>query len=63
MAMPATPREKAGVRRIRFHDLRHTYASQALKAGVPPHVISQRLGHATVGFTLSVYSHVLPGME
>jgi integrase len=44
--------------RIRFHDLRHTWASPALEAGVNPKVVSDRLGHATVAFTLDTYSHV-----
>ena len=50
-------------RRISFHEMRHTHASLLLKAGEPVHVVSQRLGHADVGFTLRVYSHVLPGMQ
>jgi integrase len=48
---------------LRFHDLRHTHASQLLKAGVPVKVGSERLGHATASITLDVYSHVLPGMQ
>ena len=50
------------VPRIRLHDLRHTYATLALKAGVHPRVVSERLGHATVGVTLDVYSHVVPSI-
>ena len=49
--------------RIRLHDLRHTSATLALKAGVHPKVVSERLGHATVGITLDLYSHVLDGMQ
>jgi integrase len=48
---------------IRFHDLRHTHATLLLKAGVPPHVVAQRLGHASPALTLSVYSHVLPRQQ
>lgn len=48
---------------VRFHDLRHTHASQLLRAGVPIKVVSERLGHATASITLDVYSHVLPGMQ
>ena len=44
-------------------DLRHTHATLALKAGQHPKVVSERLGHATVAFTLDVYSHVVPGMQ
>ena len=46
---------------IRLHDLRHSYATAALAAGVPVKTLSQRIGHADVGVTLSVYAHVLPG--
>lgn len=48
---------------IRLHDLRHSYAVASLAAGVHPKVVSERLGHATVSFTLDVYSHVLPAMD
>ena len=54
---------RAGVPRIRVHDLRHTYATVALRAGVHPAVVSERLGHASVAITLDVYSHVVPGMR
>ena len=49
--------------KLRFHDLRHTHASHLLRAGVSAKVVSERLGHSTVGMTLDVYSHVLPGMQ
>ena len=49
--------------RITLHGLRHTWASLALQAGVSPKVVSERLGHASVSFTLDVYSHVMPGMQ
>jgi integrase len=48
---------------IRFHDLRHSHATQLLRAGVHPKIVSERLGHAGVGITLDTYSHVLPGMQ
>ena len=50
----------AGLPAIRFHDLRHTYATLALSAGVHPKVVSDRLGHSTISITLDTYSHVLP---
>jgi integrase len=53
----------AGLPRIRLHDVRHSYATAALAAGIPAKVISERLGHASVAFTLQVYGHVLPGMD
>lgn len=49
--------------KLRFHDLRHTHASQLLRAGISAKVVSERLGHSSVGITLDVYSHVLPGMQ
>ena len=49
--------------RIRLHDLRHTHATIAIKAGVPVKVISERLGHETPAFTLKQYAHVIPGMQ
>lgn len=53
---------KTGAKRIRLHDLRHTYATLALKAGMHPKIVSERLGHATVGVTLDLYSHVTPSI-
>lgn len=54
---------KAGLRRIRLHDLRHTHATLAVKAGVPVKVVSERLGHESPAFTLKQYAHVMPGMQ
>jgi integrase len=54
---------KAGVPRIRLHDLRHTHATALLLAGVHPQVVSERLGHASTAFTLATYSHVLPSLQ
>ncbi len=48
---------------FRFHDLRHSHATHLLRAGVHPKVVSERLGHSSVGITLDTYSHVLPGMQ
>jgi integrase len=55
--------KEAGLPVIRLHDLRHTYASIALALGVNPKVVSERLGHSDVRITLSVYSHLLPGIQ
>ena len=52
-----------GLGGVRFHDLRHTAATLMLRAGVHPKVVSERLGHASVGITLDTYSHVLPDMQ
>ena len=45
-----------------MHDLRHSFASVMLAAGVDVKVISQSLGHANIGITLDTYAHLLPGM-
>lgn len=49
--------------KVRFHDLRHTHATQLLKQGVHPKIVSERLGHSNISITLDTYSHVLPGMQ
>lgn len=54
---------QAGVPRIRLHDLRHTHATLALQADVHPKIVSERLGHSTIAFTLDVYSHAIPHMQ
>jgi len=54
---------RAGLPRVRFHDLRHTHATLALQAGVHPKVVSERLGHTTVAMTLDIYSHAIPAMQ
>jgi integrase len=52
-----------GLPPLSVHGLRHSWATLALKAGVHPKVVQERLGHSTIGITLDVYSHVLPSME
>ncbi|MCF3638715.1 site-specific integrase [Rhizobium sp. TRM95111] len=54
---------KTSLPNIRFHDLRHSHATQLLAAGVHPKIASERLGHSTIGITLDLYSHVMPGMQ
>ena len=55
--------ERAGLPRIRFHDLRHTAATLLLSQGTHPKVVQERLGHSTIAVTLDVYSHILPTMQ
>ena len=55
--------KQAGLGRVRFHDLRHTFASLALLRGAKPKVISEALGHASVAFTMDTYSHIISGMQ
>lgn len=55
--------DRAGLNGLRFHDLRHAHASIMLASGVHAKVVSERLGHANIGITLDIYSHVLPGLQ
>ena len=45
---------------LRFYDLRHIRASLTIKTGAHPKVISEHLGHASIGITMDLYSHILP---
>jgi integrase len=54
---------RAGLPKIRFHDLRHTAASLMLNHGVPVLIVSKRLGHAKVSITLDTYGHLIPQMQ
>jgi len=54
---------RASLPGTRFHDLRHTFASLMLLAGIHPKIVSEALGHSSVAFTLDVYSHVVPGLQ
>jgi integrase len=51
------------VPRVRFHDLRHSHATQLLSAGVHPKIAQERLGHSTITTTLDLYSHVTETMQ
>jgi integrase len=54
---------RAGLPKIRFHDLRHGTASLLLVEGVNPRVVMERLGHSTIALTLGTYSHVIPALD
>lgn len=54
--------KRAGLK-LRFHDLRHIHATMMLKSGIHPKIVSERLGHATVAFTLDTYTHFVPGLQ
>jgi integrase len=49
--------------RVRVHGLRHSMATLMLASGEHPKLVSERMGHANVAFTLATYSHVVPGMH
>ena len=55
--------KKAKLDNMRFHDLRHTFASLMFLCGVSPKVVSEALGHSSVAFTMDVYSHIIKGMQ
>ena len=69
MALPLQPRSLThefavlmrrvdGIPRVRFHDLRHSHATQLLSAGLHPKIAQERLGHSTITTTMDIYSHV-----
>jgi integrase len=49
--------------RVRFHDLRHSHATQLLGRGVHPKIVQERLGHSTIAVTMDLYSHVSETMQ
>ena len=53
--------DRAGLRRVRFHDLRHTFASLLIQKGANPKYIQEQLGHGSISITLDVYSHLFQG--
>ncbi|BDG47962.1 hypothetical protein PspKH34_25230 [Parageobacillus sp. KH3-4] len=55
--------KKAGVRKIRFHDLRHTHATIMLQLGEHPKVVSEHLGHSSIEMTMNTYSHATTDMQ
>lgn len=55
--------DRAGVPRLRFHDLRHTAATLMLSRGMHPKVASEMLGHSSIAITLDLYSHVTETMQ
>jgi integrase len=55
--------ERAGLPRMRFHDLRHSCASLLLVQGVPARVVMETLGHSNISITMDTYTHVLPELQ
>jgi integrase len=54
--------ERTGLPKIRFHDLRHTCATQLLTRNVNPNIVQETLGPTNISETMDTYSHVLPGI-
>ena len=52
---------KAGIREMRFHDIRHTYASLLLSRGESPFYVKEQLGHSSIQVTIDIYGHLIPG--
>jgi integrase len=55
--------QNAGIRRVRFHDLRHSCATLLLVQGVSPRVVMEVLGHSEIALTMNAYSHVVPELQ
>jgi integrase len=54
-------KEAAKLRRVRFHDLRHTFASQLLSQGESPAYVKEQMGHSSIQVTVDIYGHLIPG--
>ena len=52
---------KAGIREMRLHDTRHTYASLLLSKGASPVYVKEQLGHSSIKITVDIYGHLIPG--
>ena len=63
MAALARPPFRGALPKIRLHDLRHTWATLALVAGVDVKIVSERLGHSTPMIIWQTYQHMIVGMQ
>ena len=52
---------KAGLRRIRFHDLRHTFGSLLIQQGASLAYVKEQMGHSSIQVTVDIYGHLIPG--
>ena len=55
--------EKAGVPKIRVHDIRHSHVSYLINRGVEPLIIKERLGHKDIKITMNTYGHLYPNQQ
>ena len=53
--------EKLAARRLRLHDLRHSYAAILLASGAPPSYVKEQMGHSSIQVTVDIYGHLIPG--
>jgi integrase len=53
--------EKAGLRRFRFHELRHTFGSQLIRDGASLTYVKEQMGHSSIQVTVDIYAHLIPG--
>jgi integrase len=60
---PRFIRKVPGMPPITFHDLRHSFATFSLQAGIHPKIVQEALGHSSISITLDLYSHVTPNMQ
>ncbi len=51
----------SGIRRVRFHVLRHTFASRLLQNGESPVYVKDQMGHSSIQVTVDIYGHLIPG--
>ena len=54
--------QAAGIRAIRFHDLRHTFGAMLIAAGAPLNYVEEQMGHASIQVTVDTYGHLIPGV-
>jgi len=55
--------EHAGLRRFRFHDLRHTYGSLLIQEGASITYVKEQMGHSSIQVTVDTYGHLIPGAD
>ena len=55
--------ERAGLRKIRFHDLRHTFGSHLIQDGAPLPYVKEQMGHSSIQVTVDIYGHLIPGAD
>jgi len=54
---------KAGIRKIRLHDLRHTFGSLLIQAGASIVYVKEQMGHSSIQVTVDTYGHLIPGIR